>query len=269
MIDLVLEDLAHTYPGGVRALDGVSLTIGAGESVALIGQNGSGKSTLVRHLNGLLRPTSGRVLVDGTDAAELRVAELARRVGLVFQEPDRQIFSSSARREVEFGARNAGLREAELAEAVAEALALVGLAGEERTNPYDLGPARRKLLAIASILAMGTPIVVLDEPTTGQDPAGVARVREVVARSVEAGRTVIAVSHDLRFVAETFGRVVVLDGGRVVIDAPPARAFAAEHWGALRATGLEPPTAAVIANGLGIGPVATEADLVAALAGTA
>jgi energy-coupling factor transport system ATP-binding protein len=116
---------------------------------------------------------------------------------------------------------------------------------------------------------MGTPIVVLDEPTTGQDPAGVARVREVVARSVEAGRTVIAVSHDLRFVAETFGRVVVLDGGRVVIDAPPARAFAAEHWGALRATGLEPPTAAVIANGLGIGPVATEADLVAALAGTA
>jgi energy-coupling factor transporter ATP-binding protein EcfA2 len=190
-------------------------------------------------------------------------------VGLVFQEPDRQIFSSSVQREVEFGARNAGLREADLAEAVAEALALVGLTGQERTNPYDLGPARRKLLAIASVLAMGTPIVVLDEPTTGQDPAGVARVREVVARSVEAGRTVIAVIHDLRFVAETLGRVTVLDGGRVVVDAPPARAFAAEHWDALRATGLEPPSAAVIANGLGIGPLATEADLVAALAGTA
>jgi energy-coupling factor transport system ATP-binding protein len=264
VIDVVVEDLVHEYPGGVRALDGVSLRFAPGEAVAMIGQNGSGKTTLVRHLNGLLRPTSGRVLVNGTDAAGLRVAALARLVGLAFQEPDRQIFAGSVRREVEFGPRNVGLDGTALDEAVTESWSLVGLAGEEQTNPYDLGAARRKLLAIASVWAMRTPVLVLDEPTTGQDRAGVARVREVVSRTVEAGRTVIAVSHDLRFVAETFARVVVLDRGRVVVDASPAEAFAAFHWGALRATGLEPPTAAVIADRLGLGPLATETALVEA-----
>jgi energy-coupling factor transport system ATP-binding protein len=264
VIDVAVEDLVHEYPGGIRALDGVSLRFAPGECVALVGQNGSGKTTLVRHLNGLLRPTSGRVLVDGTDADGLRVATLARQVGLAFQEPDRQIFAGSVRKEVEFGPRNVGLHGAALDGAVTEALALVGLTGEERTNPYDLGAARRKLLAIASVWAMRTPVLVLDEPTTGQDRAGVARAREVVTRTVEAGRTVVAVSHDLRFVAETFARVVVLDRGRVVVDGPPAEAFAAPNWSALRATGLEPPTAAVIADRLGLGPLATETALVEA-----
>jgi energy-coupling factor transport system ATP-binding protein len=264
VIDVAVEDLVHEYPGGVRALDGVSLRFAPGESVALIGQNGSGKTTLVRHLNGLLRPTSGRVLLNGTDAAGLRVAALARQVGLAFQEPDRQIFAGSVQKEVEFGPRNVGLAGAELNEAVVEALALVGLSGEEKTNPYDLGAARRKLLAIASVWAMRTPVLVLDEPTTGQDRTGVGRVRDVVARTAETGRTVIAVSHDLRFVAETFVRVVVLDRGRVVVDGPPVEAFAAPNWSALRQTGLEPPTASVIADRLGLGPLATESALVEA-----
>jgi energy-coupling factor transport system ATP-binding protein len=268
MIEIRVEDLVHEYAGGVRALDGVSLEIGAGEAVALIGQNGSGKTTLVRHLNGLLRPTSGRVFVDGVDAAGMRVAALAHRVGLVFQDPDRQIFAGSVRREVEFGPRNGGAREDVLAEAVQDALAAVGLDGEAATNPYDLGAARRKLLAIASVLAMRTPALVLDEPTTGQDRAGMARVRDLVSRVVGEGRTVIAVSHDLRFVAETFPRVVVLRAGRVVLDGSPAEVFAAPAWEALRSTGLEPPTAAVLGEQLGVGPVATEADLVAALAAT-
>jgi energy-coupling factor transport system ATP-binding protein len=265
VIDIAIEELVHEYPGGVRALDGVSLRISAGESVALVGQNGSGKTTLVRHLNGLLRPTAGRVELDGTDTADQRVAALAHQVGLAFQEPDRQIFAGTVQKEVEFGPRNVGLADAELADAVAEALALVGLTGEERTNPYDLGAARRKLLAIASVWAMRTPVLVLDEPTTGQDRSGVARVREFVARSVEAGRTVIAVSHDLRFVAETFARVVVLEAGRVVVDAPPAEAFGVANWAALRATGLEPPEAARIGERLGLEPVATEAALVEAV----
>lgn len=265
MIGIAVEDLVHEYAGGVRALDGVSMDIAAGESVALVGQNGSGKTTLARHLNGLLRPTAGRVLVDGTDAAGQRVAALARQVGLAFQESDRQIFAGTVQKEVEFGPRNVGLADAELAEAVSEALALVGLSGEERTNPYDLGAARRKLLAIASVWAMRTPVLVLDEPTTGQDKAGLARVREVVARTIEAGRTVIAISHDLRFVAETFGRVVVLEAGRIVVDASPAEAFAGPNWSALRATGLEPPVVSVIAERLGLGPVATEAALVEAV----
>jgi energy-coupling factor transport system ATP-binding protein len=266
VIELTVEGLVHDYPGGVRALNGVTLRVGAGESVALVGQNGSGKTTLVRHLNGLLRPTAGRVLVGGVDAAGRRVAELAAQVGLVFQDPDRQIFSGTVRAEVEFGARNVGRRGARLDTAVRESLAAVGLSGEEATNPYDLGGSRRKLLAVASVLAMGTPVLVLDEPTTGQDRNGVARIRDVVGQAHAAGRTVIAVSHDLRFVAETFDRVVVLRAGRIVLDDTPGRAFGAEEWDTLRSTGLEPPAAAVLASRLRIGEVAKEDALVAALA---
>ena len=148
MPDLAVEGLVHVYrQGGVRAVDGVDLRIRAGERVAIIGQNGSGKSTLVRHLNGLLRPTAGRVLVGGVDAASRTVARLAHTVGLVFQDPDRQIFAGSVRAEVEYGPRNLGLRGAGLRVAVDQALAAVGLENEARTNPYDLGASRRKLLA--------------------------------------------------------------------------------------------------------------------------
>lgn len=266
MIGVAVEGLVHDYPGGVRALDGVTLRVDAGESVALVGQNGSGKTTLVRHLNGLLRPTVGQVRVGGMDASGRRVAQLAAQVGLVFQDPDRQIFAGTVRAEVEFGARNVGLRGERLNAAVWAALEAVGLSGEEATNPYDLGGSRRKLLAVASVLAMGTPVLVLDEPTTGQDRSGVARIREVVAHAHAAGRTVIAVSHDLRFVAETFERVVVLRAGRVVIDDVPATAFGPRNWDTLRSTGLEPPAAAVLASRLRIDGVVTENALVSALA---
>jgi energy-coupling factor transport system ATP-binding protein len=236
MTQLAVEHLEHVYPNGVRALDDVTLRIEPGESVALIGQNGSGKTTLARHFNGLLRPTSGRVLVDGDDAARRRVAELARVVGLVFQDPDRQIFSGTVRREVEFGARNVGLRGEALAQAVTAALEQVGLTDEASTNPYDLGTARRKLLALASVLSMGTPVLVLDEPTTGQDRTGVDRVLQVVRSGTAAERTVITISHDMRFVARACDRVVVLREGRVILDAPPGEAFGNAHWETLQST---------------------------------
>jgi energy-coupling factor transport system ATP-binding protein len=264
--ELRATGLVHVYPSGVRALDGVDLRIGAGERVALIGQNGSGKTTLVRHLNGLLRPTAGRVEVDGDDAARLTVARLASRVGLVFQDPDRQIFAGSVRAEVEFGPRNLGRRGDALRNSVADALVATGLAGEEGTNPYDLGQSRRKLLALASVLAMRTPVLVLDEPTTGQDARGVARVSEIVNAVAAEGRTVIAVSHDMRFVAETFERVIVMRGGRIVMDGPPADAFAAAAWEALRSTYLEPPLAARVGHRLGLGSTPTDASLIDALA---
>jgi energy-coupling factor transport system ATP-binding protein len=264
--ELRAEGLVHVYrDGGVRALDGVDLHIGPGERVAMIGQNGSGKTTLVRHLNGLLRPTEGRVTVDGTDAASLTVAQLASRVGLVFQDPDRQIFAGSVRDEVEFGPRNLGRSGDELRAAVASALEATGLAGDERTNPYDLGGSRRKLLALASVLAMRTPVVVLDEPTTGQDARGVARVRAIVESIVAEGRTVIAISHDMRFVAEAFERVVVMRAGRILLDGRPDEAFAADAWPALESTYLEPPLAARIGQGLGLGSTPTDGDLIEAL----
>lgn len=266
MVELAVERLVHVYVGsGVRALDGVDLRIAPGERVALIGQNGSGKTTLVRHLNGLLRPTAGRVLIDGTDAARLRVAELARRIGLVFQDPDRQIFAPSVRAEVEFGPRNLRRSGADLREAVAAALQAVGLSGDAKTNPYDLGASRRKLLALASVLAMNTPVLALDEPTTGQDKRGVERVRAVVAAVSAQGRTVIAISHDMSFVAEAFSRVVVMRSGRVILDGTPASVFAAESWAALRSTYLEPPLAAVVGDRLRLGSTPTDEALIAAL----
>ena len=264
---VAVEGLVHVYPGGTRALDGVDLAIAAGERVAIVGQNGSGKSTLVRHLNGLLRPTEGRVLVGGEDAAGRRVAHLAATVGLAFQDPDRQIFARTVRAEVAFGPRNLGRRGTELARAVGDALEATGLAGDADANPYDLGYSRRKLLALASILAMETPVIVLDEPTTGQDARGVERVERIVASLKSAGRTVIAISHDMRFVAESFERVVVMRDGRMVSDGSPAQVFAEPAWPTLASTFLEPPLAARIGARLGLGSTPTETALLAALGG--
>lgn len=266
MIDLACEQLVHVYPSGVRALDGVDLRIEAGERVALIGQNGSGKTTLVRHLNGLLRPTEGQVVVSRVESGQLRVAQLAAMVGLVFQDPDRQIFASSVEAEVAFGPRNLGRRGRELESAVTAALTAVGLDRERATNPYDLGASRRKLLALASVLAMRTPVLVLDEPTTGQDHGGTERVRRVIEEVHAQGRTVMAISHDMRFVAETFERVVVLREGRVILDGSPKEVFAPANWTTLRSTYLEPPPTAVVGDRLGLGATPTERSLVRALA---
>ena len=262
MTDLALERVVHVYSAsGVRALDGVDLRIGSGERVALVGQNGSGKTTLVRHLNGLLRPTSGHVRVGDDDAARLTVAQLAGWVGLVFQDPDRQIFAPSVRSEVEFGPRNLGMKSSDLLNSVREALEATGLAGEESTNPYDLGASRRKLLALASVLAMRTPVLVLDEPTTGQDLAGVATVRRVVEAAAADGRTVIGISHDMSFVAEAFDRVVVMRDGRIIADGTPASVYGEGSWELLRSTYLEAPLAAIAGARLGLGPTPTDAAL--------
>lgn len=266
MPELRTEALVHLYrQGGVRALDGVDLYIPAGDRVAIIGQNGSGKSTLVRHFNGLLRPTSGRVLLDGADARQMRVAALAHRVGLAFQDPDRQIFSGSVVEEVAFGPRNLGRSGAALREAVAEALEATGLTGDESRNPYDLGQSRRRLLGLASVLAMATPVLILDEPTAGLDRAGLARVRSIVASTGAAGRTVVAISHDLEFVAELFSRVVVMRAGRVVLDGSPAEVFDPRHREVLSSTNLEPPLAARVSARMGLAAAVTESQLVAGL----
>jgi len=268
MTTIAVERLAYVYPGGeVRAVDGVDLEISPGERVALVGQNGSGKSTLVRHFNGLLRPTTGRVLLDRSETAAMTVATMARRVGLCFQDPDRQIFAGSVRAEVEFGPRNLGLRGVKLETAVNEALEALGISDQADTNPYDLGYSRRKLLVTASVVAMGTPIVVLDEPTTGQDANGIGRIAGLIAALHAAGRTVIAISHDMRFVANTFDRVVVMRAGRVVLDGTPVDVFAEAAWPILASTWLEPPHAGRVGARLGLGSTPTDESVVQALLG--
>jgi energy-coupling factor transport system ATP-binding protein len=204
-------------------------------------------------------------VLDGQETAGRTVADLAHHVGLCFQDPDRQVFSGSVRAEVAFGPRNLGLGGAALEAAIDTALESVGLAGEDRTNPYDLGDSRRKLLAIASVLAMGTPVVVLDEPTTGQDARGVARVGAVVRAMRTEGRTVIAISHDMAFVAEHFGRVVVMRAGTVALDGTPAEVFAEASWPTLESTYLEPPHSAYVGARLGLGSTPTIDDVVEGL----
>lgn len=264
--EIRVEGLVHVYRrSGVRALDEITLAIAPGERVAIVGQNGSGKSTLIRHLNGLLRPTAGRVLLDGADTRRMRVAQLAAQVGVVFQDPDRQIFAGTVADEVAFGPRNLGISGRALREAVAGALESTGLTGLEGRNPYELGRGRRKLVAIASVLAMRTPVLVLDEPTTGQDRAGSGQVRAVIESVAAQGRTVVAVTHDLELAAELFERVLVMAAGRVIVDAPPAEALSVEHGDELRAANLEPPLAARVAGRLGLRGVVTQERLVEAL----
>ncbi|MGH2477788.1 MAG: energy-coupling factor ABC transporter ATP-binding protein, partial [Candidatus Limnocylindrales bacterium] len=169
------------------------------------------------------------------------------------------------REEVAFGPRILGRSSADVDAAVEETLEAVGLGDLATSNPYDLGYSRRKLLALASILAMRTPILVLDEPTTGQDARGIARVQRVVAEVVGAGRTVIAISHDMRFVAESFDRVVVMGAGRILLDGPPAEVFAEPAWPTLASTYLQPTHAARVGASLGLGSTPTESSLIDAI----
>src|SRR5688572_2007916 len=182
-----ISDLHFTYPTGVQALRGISLTIESGEQVAIVGQNGSGKTTLVKHLNGLLRPSSGSVELNGADIADRLVSDIAAQVGFVFQNPDDQIFNSRVDREVAFGPRNLRLPAGDVERLVEGALELTGLTGERSTNPYDLDASIRKLVALAGVLAMEPPVLVLDEPTMGQDRPGVSRIGGIVDKWAAAG----------------------------------------------------------------------------------
>ncbi len=213
------EGVSFTYPDGTRALDGIDLSIEPGERVAVTGPNGSGKSTLIRLWNGLLRPTAGRILVNGRPTEGRRVAELARIVGLTFQDPTRQLFRRTVRDEVGFGARNAGLGGRDLDDSVRTALREVGLLERASTNPYDLGPSKRRLLTVACVLAMRPKVLVFDEPTNGLDTTEIATLARVIRDHLRRDdHVVVAISHDAHFVAEAFPRVIRLEAGRIVED---------------------------------------------------
>jgi energy-coupling factor transport system ATP-binding protein len=265
-VRVAAEALAHRYSTGVDALRGVSLVVEPGEAVAIVGQNGSGKTTLVKHLNGLLRPTGGRVTLDGADIREVPVHRLAATVGFVFQNPDDQLFDRSVEREVAFGPRNLGHTPEAVERAVTAALAAVGLEASRGVNPYDLDLSLRKLVALASVLAMDPAVLVLDEPTTGQDGPGVRRVGGIVDAWTRSGRTVVAITHDMEFAATHFQRIVVMREGRVVADGTPGEVFAPERTMLLASAGLEPPPAARIGARLGLGSTPTLEALLGALA---
>jgi cobalt transport protein ATP-binding subunit len=214
-----VEDVVFRYaPGAPDILRGVTLRIGRGDFVALIGQNGAGKTTLAKHFNGLLRPSAGTVRVLGTDTRTAELANLARRVGYVYQNPDHQIFAQRVRSEVAFGPRNLGLSQAEVDARVAQALALVDLQEYADAFAFSLGRGQRQKLAVASVLAMEPQVLVVDEPTTGLDRPGARGILDLLSRWNADGRTIIVITHDMALVAERVPRTIVVNDGRILAD---------------------------------------------------
>ena len=253
-----VNDLHFTYPGGVEALRGVSASIDQGEQVAIVGQNGSGKTTLVKHFNGLLQPSSGSVIVDDWDTRKASVAKLAARVGYVFQNPDEQLFCRTVGEEVAFGPRNLGFAAEKINSLMHDALELVELADKQGTNPYDLSPTWRKMVTLASVISMDAPIVIFDEPTTGQNAASVMRIAHVVAELRRRGKTVITITHDIDFAAENFERVIALSQGRILLDGGAASVF--EQEPTLAETYVDPPQLTRLGRRLGFKQAVRNSD---------
>jgi energy-coupling factor transport system ATP-binding protein len=249
-VKIEIKDLRFTYPTGLEALGGISLSIEAGEQVAIVGQNGAGKTTLVRHFNGLLQPTSGSVLIGDWDTKTQTVAKLASRVGYVFQNPDEQLFSRDVLTEISFGPKNLGYSKEKIDTLVKQALSLTQLQDQTETNPYDLSPTWRKMVALASIIAMDTQIVIFDEPTTGQDAINVGRIANVIAELKKEGKTVITITHDIDFCAENFDRVIALSKGMILLDGPARDILGQEEI--LAQTYVDPPQLTRLGKKLGL-----------------
>ena len=232
-------DLHFEYPGGVRALLGVTLSIHPGEKVAIVGQNGAGKTTLVKHFNGLLKPTSGVVMVEDWDTRTHSVAKLSARVGYVFQNPDDQLFSRTVEKELAVGPKNLGYAQDKAEQLVNDALSLTELADQRQTNPYDLSPTWRKMVALASIIAMDAPVLIFDEPTTGQDAASIQRIGQIVQILAGRGKTIITITHDIDFAADHFDRLVAMGQGQILLDGPLMEVIAEEEI--LASTYVDPP----------------------------
>ena len=220
-----VRGLWHVYPGGVEALRGVDLEIRKGEFVAILGQNGSGKTTLVKHFNGLLKPTKGEVIVYGMDTREVPVSRLARLVGYVFQNPDHQIFSRTVKEELAFGPKNFGLSPEEIDERVVKAAKTMGIEEYLDDNPFDLSWGIRQKVAVASILSMEPEVLIVDEPTTGQDYGTSKEMMETFKRLNEEGKTVVIITHDMKLAAEYVDRVVVMKEGKILVDGDTRTVF--------------------------------------------
>ena len=226
---LELRDVRHVYARGtpfeVEALRGASVVVESGEVLGIVGGTGSGKSTLVQHMNLLLTPTSGQVLVDGVDATALEKGELRRRVGLVFQFPEAALFAQTVEEDVAFAPRRLGLDEGEVRDRVRDSLEAVGAGHLVGRSPFALSGGEKRRVAVAGVLAMGPEVLVLDEPTAGLDPATREDLLGLIRGLKAAGTSVVLVSHDLEEVAEVADRVCVMERGEVRAVGTPAEVF--------------------------------------------
>ncbi len=251
---LDVRHLTYVYNPGTpfetKAVDDVSFEVHDGEFVGIIGHTGSGKSTLIQHFNALIDPTSGSVLVDGEDifASKSRAA-LRRRVGLVFQYPEYQLFEETVLKDVCFGPKNMGKAESECTSAAREALRLVGLNEDTwEKSPFELSGGQQRRAALAGVLAMQPEVLILDEPAAGLDPSGRKEILDIIKRIHLKGTTVIMVSHSMDDVARLCGRIIVMEKGRKAMDGTPAEVFSRVEE--LEKMGLKPPSAALLSKRL-------------------
>ena len=246
---LEVKNLTHTYSAGTpfehKALDNVSFCVERGEFIGIIGHTGSGKSTLMQHLNGLLKPDSGEILLDGVDIwKDKKTTRQARfRVGLVFQYPEYQLFEETVYRDIAYGPKNMGLSKEEIDRRVNEAAQLVGLTREQlQVSPFDLSGGQKRRVAIAGVIAMEPEILILDEPTAGLDPAG----REEILQNIQDYRkaknaTIIMVSHSMNDVAKLTDRLIVMNKAKKAMDGTPTEIFTYQHTQELLDMGLDIP----------------------------
>lgn len=263
-----IRSLVHEYGNGKRAIDDLSLDIYEGDFVALIGQNGAGKTTLAKHFNSILKPSSGTVTVCGLDAAKSEPEDLSRHIGYVFQNPDHQIFCQSVYKELEYGLKNLELDEGEIKRRIDSVLELTGLSRQRDEHPFSLGKGERQMIAVASILVLEPEILVVDEPTTGLDWAGVKRMMDLIHKLHDKGTTIVMITHDMDIVSHNASRAVVMRRGKIVLDGAPAEVFGAEEE--LKEAYVTPPEIARLSvrlSSLGLDRIITDeeelADIVA------
>ena len=233
-MSIKIENLVHVYmpksPFEKVALNNVNIEINEGEFVALIGHTGSGKSTLIQHMNGLLKPTSGRIVVDGEDITKdgVKLTYIRKKVGLVFQYPEYQLFEETIEKDIEFGPRNLGLSDDEITKRVKKSMEMVGLDYDTYRNksPFDLSGGQKRRVAIAGVIAMEPKVLILDEPTAGLDPKGRDDILEQIkVLHDEYKMTIILVSHSMEDVGKLAERIIVMNKGEVALEGTPAKVF--------------------------------------------
>ena len=238
--------LCHVYDGGINALNKVSIRINNGDFLGLIGQNGSGKTTLAKHLVGLLRPSDGKVFLDGEDTKDMSIAGISRKIGFVFQNPDHQIFCPTVKEEISFGPKNQDLTEEECSERVKEALELFSLEKFSDYPPAILGFGLRRKVSLAAVYAMKPKVLILDEPTVGLDRKSSTDLMNIVRDLNDKGHTIVIITHDMRVIAEYTKRSFVLKKGELLYSGKTADALT--EFSILEQTQIMPPQVVTLAS---------------------
>lgn len=246
-----VKDVVFTYPDGTTAIDGITFSVEKGENVAIVGQNGAGKTTAVKLLNGLLKPTKGDVIIDSWNTKDYTTAKMSRKVGYVFQNPDDQIFHNSVEDEILFGPKKIGYPAEEIERLVNKAVELTELKEELQENPYNLPYSIRKFVTIAAVISMGTDVIILDEPTAGQDLRGMKILNNLIKKLNDEGKTIITITHDMEFVVNNFERMIVMAHRNIIDDGNKKEIFWKEDI--LKESKLKQPYISNLANRLNIG----------------